>query len=166
MYQPIKIATAAILACLMLVVTTTSHLGVGYCLCQDTVFLGECGCKIEATILENILAPCSCCSSKSCSSNTIAVKKSTTEIQAAPCTNCNVKLCWEIDRCPLHSLTEFKPKSNLSLELEDTSKNYALASIPVVPTLKKINTRGSPPDLTSAPASPVPLFITHSTYLI
>ncbi len=164
MYQPIKIATAAILACLMLVVTTASHLGLSYCLCQDTVFLGECSCPAEVLPDNTALTPC--CSSKKCSGDTDIVEKSTSEIQVTPCTNCNIKLQWELDHCSIHSLTAFKTKSNSKLELKKHSANFSLAAIFKTPSLKIITTRGSPLDLTSAPHSPVPHYIRHSVFLI
>ena len=164
MFRSIQIATAAILTCLMLVVSTTSYLGLSYCLCQNEIFLGDCVCETE--IIETST---SCCSSKSCSSHishTIVAMDSNINHQAKIlCPDCFIKINWDLGHCILPNLTEFQSTSQIELDggftLQDTKTISAHTS------LRIINTRGSPYGTTSPPPpASEPLYKRLSVYLI
>ena len=165
MSQLIKIATTAILACIMLVVTLTSHLGLSYCLCQGKLILSDCICEHDTAIQSATGSHSGCCSSNGCSSNSFHTSHSASPSEMFPCDDCDIEIDWSIS----HSILNFT--SNHQLTSSDADQDQACDTYftSLTPShLKIVNTRGSPPppSIGSHYSTSVPIYKRHSAFLI
>lgn len=151
--------TALILACLMLVVTTTSQAGLSYCLCDQTIFLGDCPCtntstKSSSDPQTNQCTTCHGCKKKAPPQNTADI---------SPCDNCHFSLDWKLDQYLPQPSADFKTTPDSLLK---SALHTSTTVKPLLPntSLQAIEIRGSPPPFASTPT--VPLYIRHSSFLI
>ncbi|MGJ8655785.1 MAG: hypothetical protein ACSHX6_04975 [Akkermansiaceae bacterium] len=150
--------TALILSCLMLVLATTSQVGLNFCLCDKIMFLGDCPC--ELTTMEpssDQCTSCNGCSNKSTPPSTLH----TSDI--SPCDNCVVSLDWELDQCVPQPSVDFKTSPDSLLNALYFVANTTTSVTPNA-FLQPVEIRGSPPELMACPS--VPLYIRHSVFLI
>ena len=162
--------TAAILSCLMLVVATTSQLGLNYCLCEKIIFLGDCACatptsqQTKSPPNQASSSSCHCCPStpEEPSSTSLTISP----LPYAPCGPCIVPLDWQLDDCPPQAAPDFK--TNADSYLANTTPPATSITSPTTGTHPNImEIRGSPPHATTNNTPPtVPLYIRHSVFLI
>lgn len=153
--------TALILSCLMLVLATTSQVGLSFCLCEKTMFVGDCPCAPSSTKSSNDHQTNQC--SSGCCTKEIKHLTTTQAADTPPCNNCIVSLDWKLDQCTPQLSLDFKtsPES----QLNPTFLIGATETAPLPNTsLQAIEIRGSPPPLATSPT--VPLYIRHSVFLI
>lgn len=143
--------TALILSCLMLVVSATSQVGLQFCLCEKTVFMGECPCDETSEV--QAVAECSCCELHDDSTPEIPV----------PCDDCVVTIELKFDAFVPQPASDFKISNELTMLphqafiKEDT---YNLHNSEVM----EIEVSGSPPP--HLHCSSRPLYVRHSAFLI
>jgi len=147
----------------MLVVATTAHVGLNFCLCENT-FFSDSNHYFESPSLEENEATQCCSSCHSCTdtaANTLITEDSS--IKTSHCKDCIVKFNWHFDPCVPSFLEELKTASDT--EPKEASEYQTLEkSLASSLFNESIQIRGSPPMAT--PHSPIPVYQRHSVYLI
>jgi len=146
--------TALILSCLMLVVSATSQVGLHFCQCEKTVFMGDCPCDEIPKVDE--VTPCSCC--ESCESGDESVPETPN-----PCDDCDLTIDLEFDDCIPQLGNDYKIASEqllTSFQSYSADESFSLQASEVTP----LEIRGGPPP--NLLRATTPLFLRHSEFLI
>ena len=151
--------TATALFCLMMVITATSQTGLRYCLCLQTVFVGDCDCEdlIPSDSCAKVSPKTSCCCA--CEEQDLC-EEHTAEISL--CDDCSVDLTLQLD--DFTTAVSLKIEGKLSAATPSFTSPPFQIEIPTSISHRSTNrTRGPPAYLV---VSPVPLFIRHSVFLV
>ncbi|MFT6861609.1 MAG: hypothetical protein ACJAVK_000161 [Akkermansiaceae bacterium] len=151
--------TASVLICLMMAVTATSQTGLRYCLCFQTIFVGDCDCEkqIPSDRCAGVSPETSCCCA--CSEEDHP-EEEVAEISL--CNNCTVNLTLQLD----HFTTAVHSEIMGKLSPATSSFPSPLYQIEIPTSIRHCSTyrtRGPPPYTV---VSLVPLFIRHSVFLV
>ncbi len=143
--------TALILSCLMLVVSATSQVGLHFCQCEKTVFMGDCPC--DEIPEKEVASACSCCESDDVTEREIP----------NPCDDCDLIIELELDDCVTQWGSDYKVSSEHSLipvQAFIAQGGIGLQSGEV----NLLEIRGGPPPSLLSCSSP--LYLRYSVFLI
>jgi hypothetical protein len=154
----VRKGTALILLWLMTVVVATSQPGLSYCLCLQTVFVGECECVdlIHEGTCSRVCdeAPCDCCSQDSSRHD---------DVPSSPCQDCSLQLQLDLD--DFVGADSIPTPSHEGFEL--MSCPVQLREVDIVSSLKNSihGIRGSPPPIAGLIPS-ISLRVRYSVFLV
>jgi len=121
----------------MAMVVTLKHPVLGYCLCLDTYFTGDCVCEVDTVSSNEIIACEDDCSA------TCAVSKKT---DPSPCDDCTQQLTVETEDFIWAGAHKKIPVSNQNNKSTQTFVNDWLLSWQNIAT-HDVSIRGSPPSI-------------------
>jgi hypothetical protein len=149
--------TAFFLICLMGVASATSQAGLRYCLCLQTVFVGDCGCSELVSAGSCTRASADSCGCSGCAKN----EKAAAEMSLSK--DCSVDLSLKLDDFISAKGKQLISKS-FSVRLGFVSPSNTPDFLVPARRISVHGTRGSPPPFLGV--SSVPLFLRHSVFLI
>jgi len=154
--------TASVLLGLMMVVTATSQAGVRYCLCLQTILIGDCACHelVSPEKRPGKGADAGGCCECTAKGGSIAVEKQEAENPLG--NDCCIKLTVEINDFTTSGGLEFSAKFSPTPVL--ISSPSSEIGIPAVVRNCSLNQTRGPPRLSVVPS--VPLFLRHSVFLV
>jgi len=147
--------TAVMFMLVMALLITLKHPVLGYCLCLDSYFTGDCVCQTEETPVASDM-PKSCCSS--CQANEVT-KTDSDSIPSipAPCDDCTEHLNIDVDDFVWQS-TDQVPDNAATLIPFPAYLATTTLQTPSIPVGTTMPIRGSPPFRWQN----IPIYLRHS----
>jgi len=152
--------TAVTFMLVMTLLITLKHPVLGYCLCLDSYFAGDCVCQAEETPVTSDIMSTSCCSS--CQANEVAEADSEPiPTVPSPCDDCTEHLNVDVDDFVWESTDQVPDNAETLIPFPAYLATTTL-QIPNVPIGTTMQIRGSPPFRWQN----IPIYLRHSVLIL